>query len=104
MAKKSKTKKEEKEVSVKESVEKSEKEPEKINPRWDKINELYDAVDENIVTLGNKHEMNFVEIGMALHMINKKVEYEQFKAMFDFNIGEAQKEQMETKSPESMYR
>ena len=53
-----------------------EEEVEKINPRWDLINELYDAVDESIVTLGNKNEMNFVEISMALHMINKKVEYE----------------------------
>jgi len=80
-----------------------EKEEPKINPRWDLINELYDAVDNNIVDLGNKNEMNFVEISMALHMINKKIEYEQFRAMFDFNI-EGINEPNKTKSPDSMYR
>ena len=80
-----------------------EKEEPKINPRWDLINELYDAVDNSIVNLGNKNEMNFVEISMALHMINKKIEYEQFRAMFDFNI-EGINEPNKTKSPDSMYR
>ena len=61
-------------------------EDKKINPRWDVINELYDAIDHDMVDLGNKNEMNFVEISMALHMINKKMEYEQFKAMFEFNV------------------
>ena len=67
------------------------KEPEdtkdtKINPRWEVINELYDAMDTSIVDLGSKNEMNFIEISMALHMINQKIEYEQFKAMFEFNV------------------
>lgn len=94
-----------KKESVKESVEKPEKEHEKINPRWDKINMLYDAVDESIVTLGNEHEMNFVEISMAMHMIYKKIEYEQFRAMFDFNISaERDEEGNQRKTPDSMYR
>jgi hypothetical protein len=88
-----------------ESVKESEKEPEKINPRWDKINMLYDAVDESIVTLGNEHEMNFVEISMAMHMIFKKLEYEQFRAMFDFNMSvERDEDGKERKMPDSMYR
>ena len=79
-----------------------EEEKAKINPRWDLINELYDKIDNNIVDLGNKNEMNFVEISMAMHMINKKIEYEQFRAMFDFNVEGIN--QPKTKSPDSMYR
>ncbi len=36
--------------------------------------------------ISQKNKMNFIEISMALQMINKKVEYEQFKMMFEFNI------------------
>ena len=57
-------------------------EPEKVNPNWDSINELYDVIDEAIVDMSQKNKMNFIEISMALQMVNKKVEYEQFKAMF----------------------
>jgi len=91
-----------KENSEKTAEPKKEEEVEKINPRWELINELYDAVDESIVSLGNKNEMNFVEISMALHMINKKVEYEQFRAMWDFNM--EGHEQTEKKPADNMYR
>ena len=110
MAEKKKAKKKAKaeaEEAVKLANEEEEKleetKEEKINPRWDLINELYDAVDNSIVELGNKNEMNFVEISMALHMINKKIEYEQFRAMFDFNIEGMQNNQPKS-SAESMYR
>jgi hypothetical protein len=83
------------------SEEKEEKE-EKINPRWDLINELYDAVDKDIVELGNKNQMNFVEISMAMHMINKKIEYEQFSAMWEFNMEGVTK--ASKKPVDSMYR
>jgi len=56
-------------------------EPEKINPNWDAVNALYDALDKDIVDVSQKQKMNFIEISMALQMINKKVEYEQFKMM-----------------------
>jgi len=59
-------------------------EPEKINPNWDAVNALYDALDKDIVDVSQKQKMNFIEISMALQMINKKVEYEQFKMMFEF--------------------
>jgi hypothetical protein len=77
-------------------------EPEKINPNWDAVNALYDALDKDIVDVSQKQKMNFIEISMALQMINKKMEYEQFKAMFEFNMdGEFKTKEGQ---PESMYR
>ena len=78
-------------------------EPEKVNPRWDIINQLYDAIDTNITDISEKEKMNFIEISMALQMINKKVEYEQFKAMFDFNV-ESMVKEAEEGQPEGMYK
>ena len=78
-------------------------EPEKVNPRWDIINQLYDAIDNDIVDISEKNKMNFIEISMALQMINKKVEYEQFKAMFDFNV-ESLAKQAEEDQPDGMYK
>ena len=48
--------------------------------------------------------MNFIEIGMALHMINKKIEYEQFKVMFEFNVEGLQKNAKEKDQPKDLYR
>ena len=77
-------------------------EPEKVNPNWDSINELYDKIDEAIVDMSQKNKMNFIEISMALQMVNKKVEYEQFKAMFEFNVeGLVEKEK---DGPDGMYK
>ena len=76
---------------------------EKVNPRWDIINQLYDAIDNDIVDISEKNKMNFIEISMALQMINKKVEYEQFKAMFDFNV-ESLAKQAEEDQPDGMYK
>ena len=77
-------------------------EPEKKNPNWDSINELYDKIDEAIVDMSQKNKMNFIEISMALQMVNKKVEYEQFKAMFEFNVeGLVEKEK---DGPDGMYK
>ena len=84
--------------------EEEKKEEEKINPRWDVINELYDAIDDSMVNLGNKHEMNFVEISMALHMISKKMEYEQFKAMFEFNVEGMTQDDTRTQPADGMYK
>jgi len=78
-------------------------EPEKVNPRWEIINQLYDAIDTDITDISEKEKMNFIEISMALQMINKKVEYEQFKAMFDFNV-ESMVKQAEEGQPEGMYK
>jgi len=77
-------------------------EPERTNPNWDAVNKLYDAIDNDIVDISQKEKMNFIEISMALQMINKKMEYEQFKAMFEFNMeGEFKTKEGQ---PESMYR
>ncbi len=77
-------------------------EPERVNPNWDAVNKLYDAIDNDIVDISQKEKMNFIEISMALQMINKKMEYEQFKAMFEFNMeGEFKTKEGQ---PESMYR
>ena len=77
-------------------------EPEKINPNWDAVNALYDKIDNDIVDVSQKQKMNFIEISMALQMINKKMEYEQFKAMFEFNMeGEFKTKEGQ---PDSMYR
>ena len=77
-------------------------EPERTNPNWDAVNKLYDALDESIVDISKKEKLNFIEISMALQMINKKMEYEQFKAMFEFNMeGEFKTKEGQ---PESMYR
>ena len=46
-------------------------EPERTNPNWDSINELYDVIDEAIVDMSQKNKMNFIEISMALQMVNK---------------------------------
>ncbi len=78
-------------------------EPEKVNPRWEVINQLYDAIDNDIVDISEKNKMNFIEISMALQMIDKKVEYEQFKAMFDFNV-ESLAKQAEEDQPDGMYK
>ena len=78
-------------------------EPEKVNPNWDSINELYDVIDEAIVDMSQKNKMNFIEISMALQMVNKKVEYEQFKAMFEFNV-EGLVEKDKEGQPDGMYR
>ena len=78
-------------------------EPEKVNPNWDSINELYDVIDEDIVEISEKNKMNFIEISMALQMINKKIEYEQFKMMFEFNI-EGLAEKDKEGQPDGMYR
>ena len=78
-------------------------EPEKVNPRWDIINKLYDAIDTNIVDISEKNKMNFIEISMALQMINKKIEYEQFKMMFEFNI-EGLIDKTKEGQPDGMYR
>jgi len=77
-------------------------EPEKINPNWDAVNALYDALDKDIVDVSQKQKMNFIEISMALQMINKKVEYEQFKMMFEFNMEGILDKPKD--GPESMYR
>ena len=77
-------------------------EPERTNPNWDAVNKLYDAIDNDIVDISQKEKLNFIEISMALQMINKKMEYEQFKAMFEFNMeGEFKTKEGQ---PESMYR
>ena len=77
-------------------------EPDRTNPNWDAVNALYDAIDNDIVDVSQKQKMNFIEISMALQMINKKIEYEQFKAMFEFNMeGEFKTKEGQ---PESMYR
>ena len=78
-------------------------EPEKVNPRWEIINQLYDAIDTNIVDISEKNKMNFIEISMALQMINKKIEYEQFKMMFEFNI-EGLIDKTKEGQPDGMYR
>ena len=77
-------------------------ESERTNPNWDAVNALYDKIDNDIVDVSQKEKMNFIEISMALQMINKKMEYEQFKAMFEFNMdGEFKTKEGQ---PESMYR
>ena len=77
-------------------------EEERVNPNWDAVNALYDAIDNDIVDISQKEKLNFIEISMALQMINKKMEYEQFKAMFEFNMeGEFKTKEGQ---PESMYR
>jgi hypothetical protein len=77
-------------------------ESDRVNPNWDAVNKLYDALDESIVDISQKEKLNFIEISMALQMINKKMEYEQFKAMFEFNMeGEFKTKEGQ---PESMYR
>ena len=77
-------------------------EEDRINPNWDAINKLYDAIDNDIVDVSQKEKLNFIEISMALQMINKKMEYEQFKAMFEFNMeGEFKTKEGQ---PDSMYR
>ena len=77
-------------------------EPERTNPNWDAVNKLYDAIDNDIVDISQKEKLNFIEISMALQMINKKMEYEQFKAMFEFNMeGEFKTKEGQ---PDSMYR
>ena len=78
-------------------------EPKKVNPNWDSINELYDKIDVAIVDLSKKNEINFIEISMALQMINKKIEYEQFKTMFEFNI-EGLIDKEKEGQPDGMYR
>ena len=77
-------------------------EPDRTNPNWDAVNILYDALAENRVDISQKEKLNFIEISMALQMINKKMEYEQFKAMFEFNMdGEFKTKEGQ---PDSMYR
>tara|TARA_B100000749_G_scaffold246071_1_gene208792 strand:- start:25 stop:273 length:249 start_codon:yes stop_codon:yes gene_type:complete len=77
-------------------------ESDRVNPNWDAVNKLYDAIDNDIVDISQKEKLNFIEISMALQMINKKMEYEQFKAMFEFNMeGEFKTKEGQ---PESMYR
>jgi len=77
-------------------------ESERTNPNWDAVNKLYDAIDNDIVDISQKEKLNFIEISMALQMINKKMEYEQFKAMFEFNMeGEFKTKEGQ---PDSMYR
>ena len=77
-------------------------ESERVNPNWDAVNKLYDAIDNDIVDISQKEKLNFIEITMALQMINKKMEYEQFKAMFEFNMeGEFKTKEGQ---PDSMYR
>ena len=77
-------------------------EEDRVNPNWDAVNKLYDAIDNDIVDISQKEKLNFIEISMALQMINKKMEYEQFKAMFEFNMeGEFKTKEGQ---PERMYR
>ena len=77
-------------------------ESDRVNPNWDAVNKLYDAIDNDIVDISQKEKLNFIEISMALQMINKKMEYEQFKAMFEFNMeGEFKTKEGQ---PDSMYR
>ena len=77
-------------------------ESDRVNPNWDAVNKLYDAIDNDIVDVSQKEKLNFIEISMALQMINKKMEYEQFKAMFEFNMeGEFKTKEGQ---PDSMYR
>ena len=77
---------------------------EKPNPRWDAINKLYDAIDNDIVDISEQEKMNFIEIGMALHMVNKKIEYEQFKVMFEFNVEGLQGNTNEKEQPKDLYK
>ena len=77
-------------------------ESDRVNPNWDAVNKLYDAIDNDIVDISQKEKLSFIEISMALQMINKKMEYEQFNAMFEFNMeGEFKTKEGQ---PESMYR
>ena len=77
-------------------------EEDRVNPNWDAVIKLYDAIDNDIVDVSQKQKMNFIEISMALQMINKKVEYEQFKMMFEFNMEGILDKPKD--GPESMYR
>ena len=77
--------------------------PERHNPRWDIVNKLYDAIDESIVSIGAEDKMNFIEISIALNMINKKINYEEFKSMLEFNVEQVQKE-IDEREPEGMYK
>ena len=77
-------------------------EEDRVNPNWDAVNKLYDALDKDIIDVSEKNEMNFIEISMALQMINKKIEYEQFKMMFEFNMEGILDKPKD--GPESMYR
>ena len=78
-------------------------EPDRVNPNWDAVNALYDKIDNDIVDVSQKEKMNFIEISMALQMINKKMEYEQFKAMFEFNVEGLTEKSGDTKPKGSMY-
>ena len=75
---------------------------ERKNPRWEIINKLYDKIDNDIVDIGEDDNMNFLEISLALQLVNKKIEYEEFKAMFEFNVEGVVKEH-DDKKPDGVY-
>ena len=74
---------------------------ERTNPRWEIINKLYDKLDSDIIDIAEHEKMNFIEISLTLHMINKKISYEEFKAMLEFNMSN---DTPDKKDPEGMYR
>lgn len=49
-------------------------------PRWDKVEKLYDAVDESLVKIIEEEDLNFIEISIAMMMINSKLDQQKMSA------------------------
>ena len=53
----------------------------KHQPNWEKVENLFDKLDDAMTTIVNKDDMNFMEISIAMMMLNSKIDQQKFSVL-----------------------
>jgi hypothetical protein len=78
-------------------------------PRWKEINKLYDTLDESFTESIEKHNLNYIEIEIAMLMFKEKIDQQKMELyhmyLHDKDIKpEEKKEETERPEPENLYK
>lgn len=71
-------------------------ESESFKPNWEKIKDLCDKID-NVIDESIKDKLSFLEIDMALYMIEEKLRQEKHRIMTRLYIEQMQEEESDGK-------
>ena len=71
-------------------------ESESFKPNWEKIQDLCDKID-NVIDESIKDKLSFLEIDMALYMIEEKMRQEKHRIMTRLYLEEVQQEESDGK-------
>lgn len=71
-------------------------ESESFKPNWEKIQDLCDKID-NVIDESIKDKLSFLEIDMALYMIEEKMRQEKHRIMTKLYLEELQEEESDGK-------